>query len=170
MRPLDTSGVFRSPRVGLVADWVQLAQELRTLTDPAVAAVLLFPRPDSSALSAVASASRVEQGHTRALSLWLENTEDPSTNVPPELRRVLSCFKVWLLPIATPGACYGMVALPALNGSETQQRRVASVVCDFALRLEGAERTRVLKRLHSEELMAGHIRLTSMPANGLKYA
>jgi hypothetical protein len=170
-RPPSTSGVIRVARTALPADWVELAQQLRMLADPAVAAVLLFAAPFSSQQSVVASATRLELNHTEGLSEWFGVPEAAQrTRVPAELRRVLSCFTAWTLPIATPGGCYGAVALPTLDLSFVQQRRVARLVCDFALRFERAERCRILERLRIEEVTASHPRLTSVPANAVKFA
>lgn len=169
-RPPCNSGVIRVARA-LPADWVELAQQLRTLAEPAVAAVLLFAAPYASPQSVIASATRVELGHTESLGAWFGVPETAQrTPVPAELRRVLSCFTAWTVPIATPGGCYGAVALPTLDLSLGQQRRVASLVCDFALRYERAERSRILERLRIEEVTAGHPRLTSVPANAMKSA
>lgn len=169
-QPPNVTGKFARAGQQLV-DLVRFAQELRLLADPSVAAVLVYQAPQAAPRSVVATSQRLDQGHTVALGAWLGSVHVTQTlKVPTELRRILCCFKALAVPIATPGECFGVVVVPTLERSDTLQRQITSQACDFALQLEAAERTRILERLRIDELTVAQTHLTSLPANGLKYA
>jgi hypothetical protein len=171
-REAENSGSFRVRQgADQVPDIQELGQRVRVFADPQLAAVLIHAAPYAAPRSVVVAPQRVDVSHTAELSAWLSTVSATQVvEVPTVLRRVLCCFKAWVCPIATPGDAFGVMALPVLARSDSVQRSLASLACDFALRLDAYERCRVLERLRVEELVGGQTQLTSLPANGLKYA
>lgn len=126
----------------------ELARAVRTLVEPSLAAVLVMPTLSTPGQSAVVSHNGTDLSFTSPLVDWVGNHRQTALlEVPVPLRRTLMCFRALLVPIATPVLHLGAVIVPAAAQLDPLVSAVEDHACDFALRLELAQRDQFLSTL-----------------------
>lgn len=129
-----------------------LARAVRTLVEPALAAVLVAPTLAMPAHSAIASNNGTDTSLTPALVEWVGKLRQTAVvEVPQTLRRTLMCFRALYVPIATPVLQLGGVVVPAASDLDALVSAVEDHACDFALRLELVQRDQFLAVLAQQE-------------------
>jgi hypothetical protein len=129
-----------------------LARAVRTLVEPALAAVLVMPTLATPAQSAVVTGNGTDFTLTAPLTDWVGNLRQTTlADVPVPLRRTLMGFRALCVPVATPVLHLGVIVVPAAPQLDQLISAVTSHACDFALRLELTQRDHFLQALARDD-------------------